>query len=139
MQSNNTSHDASAHLQRKPIAFEVAIFISSLPPQVGTESADIESSYTFCVRYFNKTNGFGLVSSVKKSQVFKVRSKIGLDTLKGFKSSQYQALKLRNVEIQNDSVRTSYLLEEFIIFQQIKLKIEPLLLNYEAFILTQVK
>ena len=61
MPSNDTSHDTSARLQRKPIEFEVSIFICSLLPQVGAKSADIESSYTFCVRYFNKTNGFGLV------------------------------------------------------------------------------
>ena len=82
MQSNNTSHDTSARLQRKPIAFEVSIFICSLLPQVSAESADIESSYTFCVRCFNKKTRLCLASSVKKSQVFKVRSKIVGNTLK---------------------------------------------------------
>ena len=58
MHSIDTSHDTSARLQRKPIAFEVSIFICSLLPQVGAESADIESSYTFCVRCFNKKTDY---------------------------------------------------------------------------------
>ena len=43
---------------------------------MGAESADIESSYTFCVRYFNEKNGLGLASSVQKKWVLKIRSKI---------------------------------------------------------------
>ena len=82
MQSNDTSHDTSARLQRKPIAFEVFIFSCSPLPLVGVESADIESAYNFCVSCFNKKNGLGLASSVQKKWVFKVGSKIVGNTLK---------------------------------------------------------
>ena len=61
---NDTSPVKLACLWRKPIAFEVSTFISSLPPLVGADSADIESSYTFCVKNFNKKIGLGLASSV---------------------------------------------------------------------------
>jgi len=52
LKSNDDNLVTSGSLYREPIAFEVLIFISSSPPQVGTASADIELSYTFCGGHF---------------------------------------------------------------------------------------